>query len=78
MKIFIVAMNDGEFAHVAHLCEITSESKSVAKDSRAFFKLESAKRYAQEWSAKDGIGISKRCGSGGITIFEIEIEENNE
>lgn len=76
MKIYIVALNDGEYANTAYLSETTSLAKrTIAKYSRAFVHFEKAQKYAKEWAAKEGMFVSTRSGSGGITIFEVEMDE---
>lgn len=76
MKIYVVAINNGEYANTAYLCETTSFGKqTIAKYSRAFFELETARKYAENWAAKESMVVSTRSGSGGITIFEVEMDE---
>jgi hypothetical protein len=77
MKIYVVAINDGEYANTAYLSETTSfAKKTIAKYSRAFVHFEKAQKYAKEWAAKEGMFVSTRNGSGGITIFEVEMDED--
>jgi len=76
MKIYIVALNEGEWAHQAYLCELNTLAKNtIAHKSRAFKTLEEAEVYAKEWSSEDQCPLSTRVGSGGITIFTVEMNE---
>lgn len=76
MKIYIVALNEGEWANVAYLCEVTAIAKrTIAKDSRAFKTLEAAQAYAKVWADREGLAVSTTYGSGGITIFSVEMED---